>query len=99
MERKNKIKKLSPVQQETMDFCKEQIDDARKQIIDIYKGDKHTKEIIERQNGIVYTQGGNCTIRTLKALERMGLIEILEDNSGIGTSIGAFPSKIKILNY
>lgn len=51
------------------------------------------------QNGIVYTQRGNCTIRTLRALEKKGLIEILEDNSGIGTSLGACPSKIKVLNY
>lgn len=88
--------KLSKVQQETMDFCKRQIDEARKQSINL---SKIKKEIIDAQNGIVYTQGGNCTIRTLKKLEKLGLIEVLEDNSGIGTGYGAFPSKIRILNY
>ena len=56
-------------------------------------------KILDAQNGIVYTQGGNCTIRTLRALEKYGLIEVLEDNSGIGICGGAFPSKIKVLNY
>lgn len=32
----------------------------------------------------LYTQGGKCTIRTLKSLEKIGLIEVIEDNSGIG---------------
>ena len=55
-------------------------------------------KIIDAQKGIVYTQGGNVTIRTLKKLEEIGLIEILEDNSGIGTGFGAFPSKVRLLN-
>lgn len=97
------MKKLTKVQLETLEFCKKQIDEARAQEIDISKVKKKdyrsANEIIEAQNGIVYTQGGNCTTRTLKALENRGLIEILEDNSGIGTGFGAFPSKIKILNY
>ena len=58
-----------------------------------------SKRILDAQSGIVYAPGGKCTIRTLKSLEERGLIEILEDNSGIGTGFGAFPSKIKILNY
>ena len=97
------MKKLTELQLETMEYCKKQIDEARKQNIDISKVKKReyasAKRIIEAQDGIVYTQGGRCTIRTLKVLEEHGLIEILEDNSGIGTSMGAFPSKIKILNY
>lgn len=86
-----------------MDFCKEQIDRARLQSIDLKKAKKRelatVQRIIDAQNGIVYTQGGNCTIRTLKKLEDIGLLKILEDNSGIGTGFGAFPSKVKILNY
>ena len=86
-----------------MDFCKEQIDRARLQSIDLKKAKKRewatVQSIIDAQNGIVYTQGGNCTIRTLKKLEDIGLLKILEDNSGIGTGFGAFPSKVKILNY
>ena len=39
------------------------------------------------------------TVRTLRKLENIGLIKILEDNSGIGTGFGAFPSKVKVLNY
>lgn len=97
------MKKLTAVQKETMEFCKAQIDEARKQRIDITKVKKKeqaaAQKILDAQNGIVYTQGGNCTIRTLKVLEDMGLIEVLEDNSGIGMGAGAFPSKVKILNY
>lgn len=97
------MKKLTPIQMETLEFCKKQIDEARRQDIDISKVKKRdltaTNKILDAQNGIVYTQGGNCTIRTLKALENRGLLEILEDNTGIGTSLGAFPSKVKILNY
>lgn len=55
--------------------------------------------ILDAQNGIVYSQGGDCSILTLKALERRGLIEILEDNTGIGTGFGAFPSKVRVLDY
>ena len=103
LKREYKMKTLSSIQLETMDFCKKQIDEARKQKVDLSKVKKKdlraAKEIIDAQNGIVYTQGGNCTIRTLKALEKYGYIEILEDNSGIGTGGGAFPSKIKVLNY
>lgn len=95
--------KLTKVQQETIDFCKLQIDDARKQTIDLKKVKKkdlkRAKEIIDAQNGIVYTQGGNCTIRTLNKLSELGLLEVLEDNSGIGMGRGAFPSKVRILNY
>lgn len=97
------MKKLTKLQLETMEFCTKQIDEARKQNIDISKVKKReyvsVQRTIEAQNGIVYTPGGRCTIRTLKALEEQGLIEILEDNSGIGTGFGAFPSKIKVLNY
>lgn len=97
------MKKLTKLQIETLEFCKKQIDEARAQEIDITKVKKKDyvakKKILDAQNGIVYTQGGNCTTRTLKALEERGLIEILEDNSGIGIGFGAFPSKIKILNY
>lgn len=97
------MKKLSQLQAETLEFCKKQIDEARKETIDISKTKKKEhaskKRIFDAQNGIVYTQGGRCTIRTLKVLEKQGLIEIIENNSGIGTGFGAFPSKIKILNY
>lgn len=97
------MKKLSPVQAETMKFCIAQIDEARRQVIDIKKVKKRdiyiVRNILDAQNGIVYTQGGNCSIRTLRKLESLGLIEILEDNSGIGTGFGAFPSKVKVLNY
>lgn len=86
-----------------MEFCKRQIDEARKQNIDLIKVKKkdyaNAKKIWDAQNGIVYTQGGNCTIRTMRALEKYGLIEVLKDNSGIGIRGGAFPSKVKILNY
>ena len=97
------MKKLTPLQVETMEFLKAQIDEAREQHIDLKKTKKRdmgrAQEIIDAQNGIVYSQGGNCTIRTLRALEKRGLIEVLLDNSGIGTSLGAFPSKVKVLNY
>ncbi len=97
------MKKLSRLQAETMEYCKRQIDEARKQEIDMAKVRKKdlaaAQKILDAQNGIVYTQGGNCTIRTLKVLEQYGLIEILEDMSGIGTGTGAFPSKVRILNY
>ena len=97
------MKKLTPVQEETMKFCKEQIDKARGEKIDIKKVKKKERsvaqKIIDAQNGIVYTQGGNCTIRTLRKLEELGLIEVLEDNSGIGTGGGAFPTKVRVLNY
>ena len=86
-----------------MDFCKEQIDRARLQSVDLKKTKKRevveVQRIIDAQNGIVYTQGGNCTIRSLKKLEDIGLLKILEDNSGCGMGFGAFPSKVKILNY
>lgn len=80
------------------------IDEARRQSIDISKIKRekdylHANCIVEAQNGIVYSPPGRCTIRTLKALERQGLIEIIQDNSGIGTGFGAFPSKIRVLNY
>lgn len=95
--------KLSRVQAETMEFCKRQIDEARAQKVDITHMSKReaasAKQLIDAQNGIVYTQGGNCTIRTLRKLEQLGLIEVLEDNSGIGMGTGAFPSKVKVLNY
>lgn len=95
--------KLTSLQKETMQYLKTQIDEARKQKIDITtvkKGDYASAiKVLEAQNGIVYTQGGNVTSRTLKKLEAAGLIEILEDNSGIGTGFGAFPSKVKVLNY
>ena len=97
------MRKLTPVQKETMEFCKRQIDEARKQVFDNAKLGKRdcmaAQRLLDAQRGIVYTQGGNCTIRTLRALEKLGLIEVLEDNSGIGTSVGAFPSKVKVLNY
>lgn len=97
------MKKLTPVQAETMEYCKKQIDEARKQVIDLSKVKKRDlpamQRIIDAQNGIVYTQGGNCTIRTLKVLEQRGFIEILEDNSGIGMGSGAFPSKVRVINY
>ncbi len=97
------MKKLTPVQEETMQYCKKQIDEARLQKIDLKKVKKRemrqAERILDAQSGIVYTQGGNCTIRTLRALEERGLLEVLEDNSGIGTSGGAFPSKVRILNY
>jgi len=97
------MKKLSRLQMETMEYCKRQIDEARKQAIDLTKVKKKdlvsVQRILDAQNGIVCTQGGNCTSRTLKVLERYGLIEILEDMSGIGTGTGAFPSKVRVLTY
>ena len=87
--------KLTPLQKETIAFLKMQIDEARKHP----KDSKCPQKITDAQKGIVYTQGGNVTIRTLKKLEEIGLIEILEDNSGIGTGFGAFPSKVRLLNY
>lgn len=86
--------KLTPLQKETIAFLKMQIDEARKHP----KDSKCPQKIIDAQKGIVYTQGGNVTIRTLKKLEEIGLIE-MEDNSGIGTGFGAFPSKVRLLNY
>ena len=95
--------KLTPLQKETMEYLKAQIDAARQQSIDIKNVNKRdsitVSKILDAQSGIVYTPGGNVTIRTLRKLENMGLIEILEDNSGIGTGFGAFPSKVKVLNY
>lgn len=97
--------KLTELQLETIEYCKKQIDEARERgEIDIRKvGKRKMREalaIIEAQNGIVYTPGGRCTSRTLRALEKQGLLFILEDNSGIGLGgCGAFPSKVQILNY
>lgn len=95
--------KLTPLQKETMEYLKTQIDAARQQSIDIKNVNKRdsitVSKILDAQSGIVYTPGGNVTIRTLRKLENMGLIEILEDNSGMGTGFGAFPSKVKVLNY
>ena len=95
--------KLTTLQKETMEFLKSQINEARKQTIDIKNIKKrdyaNAVKILDAQKGIVYTEGGNVTIRTLKKLEKDGLIKILEDNSGIGTGFGAFPSKVKVLNY
>ena len=97
------MKKLTPVQEETMAYCRKQIDEARSRQIDLKKVKKRdlraVEAILDDQDGIVYTQGGKCTIRTLRALEELGLLKVLEDNSGIGTSGGAFPSKVQILNY
>ena len=96
------MKKLTRVHKETMDFCIRQIEEARRQTLDMSKANKGgpvAQSIIDARNGIVYTQGGNCTIRTLRALEKKGLIEVLEDNSGIGTAAGAFPSKIKVIGF
>lgn len=95
--------KLTKLQKETLDFCKRQIDEARKQVIDIKKINKRelqaAQRILDAQNGIVISPGGNCTIKTLRKLEELGLLEIIQDNSGIGTGFGAFPSIVKILNY
>lgn len=95
--------KLTKTQIETLEFCKRQIDEARKQVIDLKKVKKrdlgHAQNILKAQQGIVCSPGGNCTIRTLKKLEELGLLEIVQDNSGIGTGFGAFPSIVKILNY
>lgn len=99
----NFMKKLTAIQEKAMVFMKAQIDEARKQNIDLKKTKKidlqHAQEILNAQNGIVFSPGGDCTIRTLRALEKMGLIEILCDNSGIGTGFGAFPSVVRVLNY
>lgn len=46
----------------------------------------------------LYTQGEKCTIRTLRSLEKIGLIEVIEDNSGIGICGGAFPSKVRVID-
>ena len=96
--------KLTKLQAETMEYCKKQIDEARKLTEDDLKKRKKDKQdiskIIDAQNGIVYTQGGDCTSRTLRALDKKGLLTILLDNSGIGMGGGgAFPSKVQILDY
>ncbi len=93
--------KLSTVQKETMEFCIKQVQEARRCIREGKVNDSQTFNINEAAQGIVYTQGGNCTIRTLRSLEKKGFLEVLEDNSGIGTAAGAFPSKVKVLklNY
>lgn len=91
--------KLTPLQEETMEFLKDQIKDAKRCIKEGSIGKNQSLRLEEAIHGIVYTQGGNCNIRTLKALEKKGLIIVLEDNSGIGTSLGAFPSKVKVLGY
>ena len=88
------MKKLTPLQAETMEFCQAQVDEARRRGAEVTD-----RRILDAQKGIVYTQGGLCTIRTLRVLERYGLLEVLEDNSGIGTSHGAFPSKVRLLRY
>lgn len=88
------MKKLTPLQAETMEFCQAQVDEARRRGAEVTD-----RRILDAQKGIVYTQGGLCTIRTLRVLERYGLLEVLEDNSGIGTSHGAFPSKVRLLHY
>lgn len=97
------MKKLTKFQEEVMEYCQKQIDDARKQVFDISNVDGRNRSIyqtlLDKQNGIVFI-GGKYSIRTLRALESRGLIEILEDNSGIGMGgLGAFLSKIRILNY
>ena len=97
------MKRLTALQSQVMDFCKKEIDKAREINVDIKKVKKkdyaRAKEVLDAQNGIVFAPGGNCTIKTLRILESYGLIEVIEDNFGIGTGCGAFPSKVKILNY
>ena len=95
--------KLTPLQKETMEFLKAQIEEARLHSINFENVKKedyvNTQKILEAQKGIVETAGGNVTVRTLRELENIGRIKILEDNSGIGAGFGAFPSKVKVLNY
>ena len=95
--------KLTPLQKETMAFLKAQIDEARSHSINfenmVKENYANAQKILDAQKGIVYTRGGNVRVRTLRKLENIGLIKILEDNSGIGTGFGAFPSKVKVLNY
>ena len=97
------MKKLTKFQEEMMEICYNQIDEARRQVFDISKVDGRNRSsyqtLLDKQHGIIYI-GGKYTIRTLRALQSKGLIEILEDNSGIGMGeLGAFPSKIQVLNY
>jgi len=93
------MKKITPLQEATMAFLKDQIEDAKRCVKKSPTDKNQSLRVEEALHGIVYSQGGNCTIRTLKALEKKGLIIILEDNSGIGTSLGAFPSKVKVIGY
>ena len=86
--------KLTPLQKETMAFLKAQIDEARSHSINFENMGKedyaNAQKILEAQKGIVYTPGGNVTVRTLRKLENVGLIKILEDNSGIGIRYNKF---------
>lgn len=95
--------KLTKLQNETLEFCKRQIDEARNQNIDIKTVKKRdinlTQKVLDAQKGIVYSPGGKCSIKSLKTLENLGLLKIIQDNSGIGTGCGAFPSIVQILNY
>lgn len=89
------MKKLTQFQAATMESLCSCIDAAR----EIPKEQIKNQHLIDEQNGIVYSPGGLCKIGTLKGLEERGMIEILEDNTGIGTGVGAFPSKVKVLCY
>jgi hypothetical protein len=54
-----KMRKLTPIQEETMQYCKKKIDEAREIHIDIKKTKKRdmrkAEEILDAQSGIVYT--------------------------------------------
>ncbi len=53
------MRKLTPIQEETMQYCKKKIDEAREIHIDIKKTKKRdmrkAEEILDAQSGIVYT--------------------------------------------
>lgn len=101
--------KLTKTQSEVLEYAKKQIDTARAltyrewflETEKYYRPDWIEKAIQERQfanvyedrkNGIVYT---HCNSRTLKKLESLGYIEIIEDSTGESYGIDV----VKVLNY
>ncbi len=90
--------KLTKQQRAALDYCKNEIDKARATDLSAFgKKDAFKRKTIEdAQQGIVLSP---ASIITLRNLEAKGLIEIVTDNSGIGTGMGAFPSVVRVLNY
>ena len=71
---------------------KEEIDERVKRWNDRFDDNYHHETYENRKNGIVLT---HCNTKTLRKLEEMGLIKIIEDSTG--TQFGL--DVVQVLNY
>ena len=71
---------------------KEEIDEEVKRWVDRYNENYYHENYENRKNGMVLT---HCNTKTLRKLEEMGLIKIIEDSTG--THIGL--DVVQVLNY